>query len=1212
MKLYASIVYLFIASALIGQNKEDLTTNPSDVSEMRTLYSRTIPNDDGTFTSTTFSQPIHYLNDGKWLPIDLSIQENNSSTRTSYPFVNRDNNFQTFLPQDITSGLLTKFSENIQLVDLASARMYTESNGAIVGDVSFMNSSLINVQDNSVNYPEVYNGIDLNIQIENSRRKADYIIRSVSFLNSIPLEADFLVFEESVVLPSNWSAHLQEDRIEFTDARGALQAAYDTPQIKDASTTALTNLISNSKSNGRTIFFSLVQEGNVCTVKTKVSIAWLRATERIFPVTVDPDLITGSAGPAFLYDQNYPSTSVRSLEMAVSTAPSNSVITNVDFKIYSAWAGDDDFLFNGGNPYSYQTYAVDAGWTSPKFTGSKLGTSVTNHGFGAAGEYSFSSDAFDGEDANQIWTVELVSTQYPWAIGALFAVEITFTAPDCSTSAVPSIDVSDETGLTNVSFNNIDNSTSGSSALVSTGLSTDVCRGVSYPLSARVNTAGDWTVQVKAWIDWNNDGIYEELTEAYNLGTARNGIDIATSDPQTITVPLDASFGNIPMRIVAAEKSTYPSACDNVMFGEIEDYTINIANPEITSGTDVTDHTTCGTSSLNVVVNTHDATAGGQWEPTNNAGLFMSATDASTSFMTNSYDTPIVLTWTQNSGECVGSTADIAVKFNQPSTDILDGIAMDATCWLWGGLSNSESSSPQNWYVFADPNWVRQTTQTPAANDKIYILPNSSAGLCVSSSNNIMLSDANVTDVMLTNAAVMNVSGSLTMTGNLTNNGTINPGTSTLIVSGSSEQVISGNELTLNNLTISKSSRNISLSSPVNVYGTLTMSSGNIVNGSNVLTVGSSSLSTGSIAHTSGIVTGKLRRYFSNAIGSKFFPIGTSADMRDITVDFISAPGTDQYLTVSYNTGVPQLNGADFYAGLPLTTGDGQRIQNYDNEGIWEISPTNEDYTSSINGKAYQMLFHMNNLTGVNDVSKVRIIKSSGSNTASEHHSNWSATTHMNATGSNEDFTLLMASSGFSFFGAGGDDVNNPLPVELVTFSGFCENGEVALSWKTASEYNSAGFDLEFSRDGFSWNTIYTETAAGYSTELLEYNFVDQNAIDGDNYYRLTQYDLDGSSVTYDHLVVNASCVSISNELFSIYPNPTSGSFNIRLDNNQLKGSSLLKIIDPKGVQVHIQPLEVLSGMNLYQIQQNLASGFYYCIIGNGLNATKAVKLSIR
>ena len=1213
MKFYTLLCTFVITSFVFGQ-QDKKHVESIDVKEMRSVNSRTVANDNGTFSSTTYSHAIHYLKDGEWLPIDLSMVPNKSSNRFAYPLVNETNSFKAFLPQNISSGLLSEFSGDERFQDMVSARMYTESNGLIIDAALAMNNSSMNVRENVVNYPEVYSGVDLEIQVENSRRKSDYIIRSESFLNNISQEADYLVFEETVVLPMNWSAQIKEGRVEFKDGRGLLLAAYDTPRIKDASGIEMVNssdLIADTKAAEGTIFFSLVQEGSIYKLKTNVSIEWLRSPERSFPITVDPDLVTGSVGPAYLYDQNYPSSFVRSLEMVVSTAPSGSIISDVDFTIYSAWSGDDDFLFNGGNPYSYDTYAVNAGWTSPKFTGSKFGTSVTNHGFGSAGEYSFSTDAFNGEAANQIWTVELLSTQYPWAIGALFAVEITFTAPDCSTSSTPSIDVSDETGLTNVSFNNIDNSTSGSSSLSSTGVSTDVCRGVSYPLSARVNTAGDWTVQVKAWIDWNNNGTYEEASEAYNLGTARNGSNIATSDPQTITVPLNASIGNIPMRVVAAEKSTYPSACDNTMFGEIEDYIINIANPEITSQSDVTDNTTCGITGIDVAVNPHSGS--GQWTYANGSGLFSSATDASTTFTinSNSLEALMVLTWTQTGGECINSTADINVKFNQPNTDALSGISMTSNCWLWGGLSNSESATADNWYTFADPYWVRQTSQIPSSTDMIYILPNSSAGLCVSSTNNAVLSNVSVTDLMVGNSAVIDLNGSLTMTGNLTNDGSINSGTSTLIVSGSSDQVFSGNELFLNNLTVNKSSRSITASVPVNINGVLTMTSGNIDNGTNVLTIGSSSSNTGTISHTSGVVLGKLRRYFSNSLGSKFFPVGTSADMRDVTVDFTTAPGSNQYLTASYNSGVPQLNSSDFYEGLPLVTSDGQLIQNYDNAGTWEISPTNDDYNSSINSKAYEIGIHMNNLTGATDFSKVRIIKSSGSNSISDHHVNWSATSHLSASGVNTDFTVLALSTGFSFFGAGGDDVNNPLPVELVSFSGECLDGSVDLQWQTASENNSQDFVIDYSRDGVVWNSIHSEQAAGFSSETINYSFNHAHPFSGNNYYRLTQNDIDGAFDVYENLVINANCMDGVSTLFSVFPNPSFGSFNMSLENLNLEGSATIKIMDVKGIKVCNKSIQVNSGLNLYTIREKLSPGIYYISVSNGIERTQVVKHSV-
>ena len=100
--------------------------------------------------------------------------------------------------------------------------------------------------------------------------------------------------------------------------------------------------------------------------------------------------------------------------------------------------------------------------------------------------------------------------------------------------------------------------------------------------------------------------------------------------------------------------------------------------------------------------------------------------------------------------------------------------------------------------------------------------------------------------------------------------------------------------MNFNNLTVNKSSGNLILSSTTNV-GSTNLTKGNIVN-SQPLVLGSSSASPGTLSYSSGTVTGEFRRYFANQIGSTFFPIGTSSNMRDVTVNFTSAPGSNQYL----------------------------------------------------------------------------------------------------------------------------------------------------------------------------------------------------------------------------------------------------------------------------------------------------------------------------
>lgn len=95
------------------------------------------------------------------------------------------------------------------------------------------------------------------------------------------------------------------------------------------------------------------------------------------------------------------------------------------------------------------------------------------------------------------------------------------------------------------------------------------------------------------------------------------------------------------------------------------------------------------------------------------------------------------------------------------------------------------------------------------------------------------------------------------------------------------------------------------------------------------------------------------------------------------------------------------------------------------------------------------------------------------------------------------------------------------LPVELISFEGEIKDGSNILSWATASENNSSYYDIEWSRNGFTWSTIGSEQAAGNSTSFLEYYFVEEVPLLINNYYRLVQYDFDGESEIFGPIVID-------------------------------------------------------------------------------------------
>lgn len=200
--------------------------------------------------------------------------------------------------------------------------------------------------------------------------------------------------------------------------------------------------------------------------------------------------------------------------------------------------------------------------------------------------------------------------------------------------------------------------------------------------------------------------------------------------------------------------------------------------------------------------------------------------------------------------------------------------------------------------------------------------------------------------------------------------------------------------------------------------------------------------------------------------------------------------------------------------------------------------------------------------------------------------------------------------SGFSDFGGFGQGNGSPLPVELLSFNGTCNEGMVDLTWQTASEFNSAHFDVEKSRDGENWILLTTVPAAGTSNELLTYQTVDNNGTQGNNYYRLRQVDFDGTEKLYDP--INVSCEEITVGYFTSYPNPSGTSFQLVLNNKELIGNSVMNIVDASGKLVNQFSIEVKEGINVFVINQELSPGIYFLHVTNGKETTPTLRHAVK
>lgn len=173
----------------------------------------------------------------------------------------------------------------------------------------------------------------------------------------------------------------------------------------------------------------------------------------------------------------------------------------------------------------------------------------------------------------------------------------------------------------------------------------------------------------------------------------------------------------------------------------------------------------------------------------------------------------------------------------------------------------------------------------------------------------------------------------------------------------------------------------------------------------------------------------------------------------------------------------------------------------------------------------------------------------------------------------------------------------NPLPIDLYSFTGYNNDGVNILEWITIAEYNSDYFILEKSVDGTNFEFLAQVKAAGNSTQKLYYSEIDENPVNGANYYRLKMVDQDG---TFDYSETVVIDVSWSLEISTIIPNPTLGEIDVMFTSS-VDGKLVYKVYSMTGQLVRTEQISASKGMNTIHVDMSdLARGVYNFTIENG------------
>lgn len=186
------------------------------------------------------------------------------------------------------------------------------------------------------------------------------------------------------------------------------------------------------------------------------------------------------------------------------------------------------------------------------------------------------------------------------------------------------------------------------------------------------------------------------------------------------------------------------------------------------------------------------------------------------------------------------------------------------------------------------------------------------------------------------------------------------------------------------------------------------------------------------------------------------------------------------------------------------------------------------------------------------------------------------------------------------------------LPVEISEYSAVLNQQKVFLNWTTQSETNNNYFEIQRTIDPNNENNfeiLGKQKGAGNSKESINYEFIDENPLTETSFYRLVQFDFDGSYTETEWLKIQNFASAKKLEL-NIYPNPAVD--NLNLDLIAQNGLTNITIYNTEGKVIFASQEEIQNEKLSKQINvSNLNAGTYTVKLIQGENVVfqKFIKL---
>ncbi|MCB9034156.1 MAG: T9SS type A sorting domain-containing protein [Chitinophagales bacterium] len=379
---------------------------------------------------------------------------------------------------------------------------------------------------------------------------------------------------------------------------------------------------------------------------------------------------------------------------------------------------------------------------------------------------------------------------------------------------------------------------------------------------------------------------------------------------------------------------------------------------------------------------------------------------------------------------------------------------------------------------------------------------------------------------------------------------------------GNQTQTLYGKPITFEKLLLNKTASTLEVNTNIIVEDTLQLNSGIVDLNFRTLNLG-----------TTAYISNETDEHYITGFGSKII---TQRSINNPTDDNIGGIGAT--ITSTQNLGLTTIERVNIsFTIFGLTSAS----RNY------KITPSNN---SSLDA-TLKLQYLTNELNGLQQ-STLAVYQSL------DNGSNWSLLSTNLDTLSNTITTTSMNSFKMYTF---SDFTATPLPVELISFDAKnIDNQKALLQWQTASEINNDYFEIERASDDLNFTTISEKIfSKGNGSETHNYDFYDMEPLNGINYYRLKQVDLDGSFEYSD--IRKVAFNSVNEAIFSskVFPTVIKRGENLNISTSELQNHTKFLYLFAENGQL-LEQVNFNGTTYSYPIDQNLQSGVYFVSLSDG------------